>query len=289
MKNILLIISCLTILSCQNKKATHTESTKSDSTTIVPETDSLPKAASIEKTNFKDSLTYKTVYYHKETKKVAIKNDSNNYGYVKAYYPVFSARHRFLNDQVINIITAAPWTGETASSMEKASEKFLKEYLDFKKDVPDSPAGYSWDQNLKVSYQDANLVVLTSDSYIYTAGAHGLESLLYFNFDVKEKKKLALKDLFIANYSKKLTEIAEQIFRKNEGLTADEPLDNYFFENKTFNLNNNFAITPKGLLFTYNPYEIKSYAEGRTNLLVPYSSITSLIKPNSFISKYVNK
>ncbi len=292
MKNIILAICGLTIVACQNNKTTNTVEVISDSvvsSVSIAEMVSIAKMDSIEKTFFKDSLAYKVAHYYKETKRSNNATDSSSYGYVKAIYPNFAVNQKFLNNKILSIITAEPWTGNITYSIEKASEKFLKEYLEFKKDYPDSPAGYTWDQSLKVSFQDVNLAVLTSNSYIYTGGAHGLESVLYFNLDLKSEKELALTDLLNGNYKNKLTAVAESIFRKNEGLTEDEPLDNYFFENKIFKLNENFAITKKGLFFTYNPYEIKSYAEGRTNLLIPYSRIKDLIKPNSFISKYVNK
>lgn len=286
MKNILLIFSCLAILSCQNK--TTSTNTVSDST-VLAETGNVTTPGSVEKNVLKDSLPYQIIHFYKATKKSSIPKDSSKYAYVKADYPKFADKQKFLNNQVLNIITAEPWTGNKSNSIDKAAESFFKEYLAFKKEVPESPAGYEWDENLKVSFQDKDLVVLASDSYFYTGGAHGMNGLSYFNLDIKSAKELKLKDLLNAGYEPKLTDIAEQIFRKDEGLSKDEPLDNYFFENNIFILNENFAITPKGLLFTYNPYEIKSYAEGRTNLLIPYARITNLIKPNSFISKYVNK
>ncbi|WP_017258303.1 DUF3298 and DUF4163 domain-containing protein [Pedobacter arcticus] len=279
MRIIVIALCCLTIVACQNKKATNTEATNQSTT----ETDTVNKPI------FKDSLKYSIVHFYKTTEKSRNPKDSSDYAYVKAVYPKFGDSQKYLSNKVLSIVTAEPWTGNKTYSLDKASQSFFKDYLDFKKDYPDAPGGYTWDENLKVSFQDVNLVVFTAETYVYTGGAHGIGSTVYHNIDLKNQKELTLKDLLVADYNKKLTAVAASIFRKDEGITADEPLDQYFFENKVFKLNDNFAITAKGLLFTYNVYEIKPYSDGTTDLLIPYVAIKDLIKSNSFISKYVNK
>lgn len=278
-KNLFLAVFGLILMACQNQNNKHSQ-TDSNTTKI---------AVAIEEKgiSFKDSLPYQMVHFYKATEKSRIPADSSKYAYVKADYPTFASDQEFLNNKILNIVTAEPWTGNKHYSVEKAAQSFFKEYLEFKKDYPDSPAGYTWDDQLNVSFQDTNLVALTHVSYIYTGGAHGLQSIIYYNLDLKNNKQLELKDLLSANYSNKLTDIAESIFRKDEGLSENEGLDNYFFENNVFVINDNFIITPKGLLFTYNPYEIKAYAEGTTDLLIPYSRLTEFIKPDSFIAKYI--
>jgi hypothetical protein len=38
----------------------------------------------------------------------------------------------------------------------------------------------------------------------------------------------------------------------------------------------------------YNPYEIKPYVAGTTKLVIPYTEIKDLIKPNSIIYRLYN-
>jgi hypothetical protein len=124
---------------------------------------------------------------------------------------------------------------------------------------------------------------LFSDSY--TGGAHPNSSLIYVNYDVFSRKVIKLSDLINPAMMARLTYIASTIFRKQEGLSPTESLENYFFENQKFSLNANFLITKKGLLFYYNPYEIRPYAFGPMELLVPYTAISSLLKINPYIPK----
>ena len=92
------------------------------------------------------------------------------------------------------------------------------------------------------------------------------------------------------NYRDSLNQVAELIFKKNEGLRADAPIDSnsYFFTDHRFSINNNFVFTTEGIKFLYNQYEIKPYAAGKTELLVPYAKIKSLIKPGSVLQPFLD-
>lgn len=206
---------------------------------------------------------------------------------VKASYPVFEDKN--LNKFVSKTLASSPYLEKEYSSIAIAADSFINEYMAYKKEVPQSLAGYSWEQNLKVAYQNTNIISFIYEAFSYTGGAHGQENTLYFNFNRTANKVLNLNDILIKNYHPELTKIAEEIFRKNEELTAEEPLNGYFFENNTFSLNNNFLITKNGLQFMYNPYEIKAYAFGQTIILIPYQKINHLINENSILAQYINK
>ncbi|HMG09958.1 MAG TPA: RsiV family protein, partial [Mucilaginibacter sp.] len=106
-------------------------------------------------------------------------------------------------------------------------------------------------------------------------------------WDTKANKDIALNDLFETGYQDKLKGIAEAIFRKDEKLSDTASLANdYFFKDNKFALNDNFSITPTGFKFIYNQYEIKPYAAGITTLVIPYSQIKSLLRPNTVVTKY---
>lgn len=212
--------------------------------------------------------------------------DSLCKAYVKATYPIFEGQKE-LNQFIDTLVSSAPLIDNgKPNGIELAAKKFIKDYEDYKKEFPDAFAGYEWDQTLSVNSQDKNIISFVHKDYVYTAGAHGLENEIYHNWSKKEERELSLKDLLIENYTEKLNNLAEKIFRSDEGITETASLESYFFENEKFKLNNNFLITSKGLVFIYNPYEIKSYAEGRTTLIIPYSSIQDLIKPDGYLSIY---
>ncbi len=260
----------LGIAACQN----HTE--KSDSNQ--------------QKVYKRDTLSYEMKTFELRSKDCKKLPDSLCKAYVKAIYPVFDSSATKLNQWVDTLVAGHPLSVDTLKSdLKTMAANFLKEYSDFKKGYPDVPAGYEWDQELKIARQDTNIISFAHRNYIYTAGAHGLENVLYYNWDLHKKEILKLKDLLNNGYEKPLTAIAEQIFRQQEGVTPNEPLTSYFFKDAEFSLNDNFLITSKGLQFLYNPYEIKAYAAGKTILVVPYDRIEDLIGTDSYLSPYKYK
>jgi hypothetical protein len=111
----------------------------------------------------------------------------------------------------------------------------------------------------------------------------------FLNWNTKANKSITLSDILVKDYKDKLTPQVEAIFRKRR--KAQQMMlslaQDYFFKDNKFALNNNFSITPVGLKFLYNQYEIKPYAAGQTSLLIPYTKIKSLLLPNTVVSQYI--
>lgn len=176
------------------------------------------------------------------------------------------------------------------TSLKTMAAKFIRSYAEAKKSDPRSEMFYTLDSYVKVIGQDSALVALECGGYVFQGGAHGGSFTGFINWDGKTDKNVTLGDILIDGYQPGLTKIAERIFRKNEKLTATASLaDNYFFDKGKFALNDNYSITPMGLRYIYNQYEIKPYAAGQTELIIPYAEIKKLMKPKSIASQYVNK
>jgi len=122
----------------------------------------------------------------------------------------------------------------------------------------------------------------------YTGGAHGYFSVLYDNY-THEGEHLGLDALLKDDYNVTLHNIAKRIYKKSAGLKRDESLEKDGWFSNTFVLAQNFAITDRGLLFHYNAYEIKPYAAGHTEFILPYHMIHSLINPEGPLKIYLKK
>ncbi len=242
--------------------------------------DQNPKAES--NADNSDSVSFKMISFYKSS--TECKEDTCG-AYVKASYPEFNSPQvqKFVNKIITNDIS-----NKGNLKLEILADSFITEFVKFRKEFPEAVGGYQWIQTLKVNDNKPNLITFTHNNYSYTGGAHGLETTSYFNYLTNENKALKLEDLLLPNQYQKLVTVGEEIFREDEKLSPDQSLEeNYFFENGKFVLNNNFLITDKGLLFTYNPYEIKAYAFGTTDLLIPYAKIKDIINPRSILATYV--
>jgi hypothetical protein len=234
----------------------------------------------------KDTLlyTYKTV--HERAADCGNKPDSTcTVPNIK--YPVFTGQQK-LNDTVTRKLTSLfAINGKADTSIEQMSKNFLKAYADAKKDEPRSGMFYQLNSYAKVLMQDSSITTLEVGGYTYTGGAHGASTTTFINWNTKANKNITLDDIFTAGYADKLKTIAEGIFRKEEKLSDTASLArDYFFKDNKFALNDNFSVTPIGLKFIYNQYEIKPYAAGQTELFIPYTQLKSLLQPNSVVAKF---
>lgn len=120
---------------------------------------------------------------------------------------------------------------------------------------------------------------LSFESNGFSGGAHGYDTVSYTNIDISTQKSLPLKELFLPGTEEKLAQIALAYYKLARNMKPYQPLTyDAWFEDR-FKLPENYAITSYGLYFLYNQYEIKPYAEGRTDFFLPYAAIRSIIDP----------
>lgn len=119
--------------------------------------------------------------------------------------------------------------------------------------------------------QNQNLATFEILNYSYNAGAaHGMYHKEYVNFDLKSKKRIALKDLIVSGSEAKLI---EAIYQNNTNWLADHSI-----EQAKLQLSDNFYYGANGIVFVYPLYELASYAEGMPELTLAYHSTASLIQ-----------
>jgi hypothetical protein len=236
---------------------------------------------------FTDTLAYTSQNLHKRAADCGNKADSAC-TVVQIVYPLFK-NQPVLNDTITHKLLNTFMLGEKPDTgLNAMATAFLKSYTDSKKTDPRSQMFYTLDLYAKVIRQDSALLTLEYGGYSFQGGAHGASFTGFVNWDVKTRKTVTLDDIMISGYKEKLNYVAEKIFRKNEQLADTSSLArDYFFKDNKFALNKNYAITPTGIRFVYNQYEIKPYAAGQTELVLPYSQIRTLMKPRSVASQYI--
>jgi hypothetical protein len=206
-------------------------------------------------------------------------------------YPVFTDQNS-LTDTVTNRLLAMQLPGNRpANTPQTQAKNFIADYDKFYTDKQHKlhpHVAFTSKTYAKVLRQDSSLITIQTGGYSFAGGAHGGSLTLFLNWNTKTAKVIQLDDIFIANYKQPLTAIAEKIFRQQENLKDTSSLArDYFFKDNKFALNNNYLITPIGIRFFYNQYEIKPYAAGTTDLFIPYTQIKTLLKPNTVLAQYI--
>lgn len=136
-----------------------------------------------------------------------------------------------------------------------------------------STAGLS-QSSIAVRYisQWYNVATFAIASYTYNAGAaHGLYHTEYVNFDLSQKKRISLQDILVKGAEKK---VLNELYDANSIW-----LSQHSIERDKLQLSDNFYYGANGIVFVYPLYELASYAEGMTELTLPYSVSQPLFKP----------
>jgi hypothetical protein len=210
------------------------------------------------------------------TPKVIRENNKEGKYTVNVEYPQIEGDPRFdgFNQQARSMITrdvAAFKAGET-ESLEEAN------------DLPDETQTSSLDIGYNIRFATDDLIsVEFSESQYERGAAHGGSVTVVLNYDVKNRKKVALADLFQpkSNFLNVISSYSMNDL-KTQSKTNDMLMEDQIKEGAGPRADNYGAwtITRKGLWFTFDPYQVAAYAAGPQHVLVPYSALKSIVKPD---------
>jgi hypothetical protein len=234
----------------------------------------------------KDTLVYTYKIIKERAADCGNKPDSSC-SVAKITYPVFTGQNA-LNDTISNrLLLVNSISEKPGKDLQEQAKSFIQAYMDDSLRKSNPGMIYSLESGATVVRQDSGLTTIQIDRYLFAGGAHGSNYTGFINWDTKANKNIKLDDILVDGYRDKLSPIAEKIYHAQD--TAS--LDNSFsmVKNGKPVLTPNFLVTPIGLSFLYNEYEIKPYSEGQTTLLIPYVQIKQLLRPNTVISQYLKK
>jgi hypothetical protein len=131
----------------------------------------------------------------------------------------------------------------------------------------------NWSESINGSFLDEYDGMVSYIKYVhgYSGGAHGMDALTCRTFDLKTGEQILEEDLFKEGYEDKLT----AALRINL-LSSIEDQD-MLFETDIIP-SNDFYLTPEGITYIYQRYEIGPYAIGIIEVTVPWSEIKDIIR-----------
>ena len=190
---------------------------------------------------------------------------------VKASYPKFQQQwiNALINEHFFE--NAEP---------EHLANGFILGFDEFVEDMGVENVRFPWmlSREVNIAGNLGQVLVLKNKFYEFTGCAHGNYYSQYLNIDMHNQQAIALKDLIQHGKQPTLLETAEQLFRDQEGLTANEPFgEGYFFHDGQFSLPETFHFESDALVFTYHVYAIKPYSEGETELKIPFKEIQQVL------------
>ncbi len=150
--------------------------------------------------------------------------------------------------------------------------------------VNSEPGDHMWSGfTKKRSHKDVlndRIVAYTIEHSEYMGGAHGMETVMYYNYDLRTGDRLTLDDVFspdgkAALADKIRTEILEEHQKDNWEELNEE---NCYFSIDSIQPTENFLLSKEHITFMYNPYDIACYAQGRTKVMLPLNGLDGFKK-----------
>ena len=165
-------------------------------------------------------------------------------------------------------------------------------------DSPPIPGDESLGSDINASYTLAlakdDLISIEFTVSSYSAGAaHPNSYTEVINYDLKNGKLLKLADLFLpgSKYLPTLSRYCIEALKKLAKAQGDDAMldDEWIQKGAGPELTNydNWTITKKGLGITFDPYQVGPYAAGPQRVVVPYSALKEIIKPDGPLQQFV--
>lgn len=184
-------------------------------------------------------------------------------------------------------------------AIKKYTEKYINDYRNdlepmYKKDEQEQEqeegmnleGWYSFYRSVegRVKNYFKHLLVYRIDYNEYTGGAHGIYMATFLNMDLHTLSPVRLDDLFANDYKEALTDLLwNQLMADNKVTTRQELEDIGYATTGELVPTENFYLTPQGITFYYNVYDIAPYVMGPIEITLPYEIMQHLLKDDCMV------
>ena len=197
--------------------------------------------------------------------------------------------------RALKITESSAWLSEEAVKLYK--ENYIKDYLKDlepmyakdeaeKEDSASILAWYSYYKGIEshVQYYKKHLLVYRINYNEYTGGAHGIYMSTFLNMDLRTLSPIRLDDIFVGEYQEALTDLLwNQLMADNKVTTRQEVEDMGYTSTGDLEPTENFYLSPKGITFYYNIYEIAPYVMGPVEITLPYEIMSHLLSDDTMV------
>ena len=173
------------------------------------------------------------------------------------------------------------YTEKYVDNYRKDLEPMFRKDEQERQDRASMEAWYSYYKGIesRVQLYFKHLLVYRIDYNEYTGGAHGIYMSTFVNIDLQTLSPITLDDLFVADYKEALTDLLwNQLMADNKVATRQELEDMGYATTGALEPVDNFYLSPQGITFHYNVYDIAPYVMGPVEITLPYEVMRYLLK-----------
>ncbi|CAM4001636.1 DUF3298 domain-containing protein [Bordetella muralis] len=113
-----------------------------------------------------------------------------------------------------------------------------------------------------------------------TGAAHGIPATQYLNWQRDRERVLALDEALLPNQHPAFVEALQRAHQAWLTRNEDAQRDRAAYDRMwPFQESDNFALTREGLVVKYDAYSIAPYSHGEPELLIPYTELHGILRP----------
>lgn len=169
--------------------------------------------------------------------------------------------------------TNQKWIDEYfVNRMKKAEPNAFANLADQKVKIPaDEPSLSENSIYVRFVGQNYNLATFEIQTYSYPAGAaHGMSHQEFVIFDLSNKKHITVSELLKPDMN---TKLRDELYASNQNWLEDHNI-----KKDQLQVSDNYYYGVNGIVFVYPLYELASYAEGMSELTLPYYVANKFVK-----------
>lgn len=121
-----------------------------------------------------------------------------------------------------------------------------------------------------------SLVTYIISRWSFTGGAHGMYGMECHTYSLDGGDELSTADLFSEQQLPGMEALLRKKLYEQYGADSDEELAAQGFFPEYISLTENFQITPEGITFFYNPYDLGCYALGAVEVTMTREELENL-------------
>ena len=189
------------------------------------------------------------------------------------------ARVEKFNQAVANLV------GARTGDFKKVADETAREKADAKQEATSSLPPYSLSVSYEITAAGKDFVSVLFSFYEYLGGAHPNTTTESFNYDLNRNAPVSLADLFTpkSNYLNVISDYAVKELKKLDTVSGVEQGAGPKIENL-----HSWNITPAGLRITFDPYQVGPYVAGGHEVVILYSVLKPIIRPDGLLAQFSN-
>ena len=215
-------------------------------------------------------------YTYPVTKDSVLK-DSIDFYLIQSCFGDDYVRHNYFNSLSAEALIQLYAKNYTDNYLKDVQPLYVEELKEHPQDKSESFGWFSYYEEIisSIVYQNKSLLVYSCYLNEFTGGAHGVYFTNYINFDLDLMRPLHLNDIFVGDYKDAVSDQIWNALMKKENVKSRDALEEMGYGTLgDIEPIENFYLTPEGITFHYNIYEIAPFSMGAISVTVPFNQVS---------------